>query len=278
MSEPLFQCLPQVTREIRSASRLLLGLDFDGTLAPIVPQPASARMPDETWRVLEALTRRPGVTLAIVSGRTTEDLRARIGPGIALAGNHGLEIMLGDGHWRHPDAVKRQPLLHEICGELSARVEKIPGALLEDKGLTASIHHRNVAPVDVAGLSAMVRSVVTPHADRFLVRRGQRVMEILPRVAWNKGSAIAWIIERLRQTEDGHFAVCCIGDDATDEAAFRELPRAITVRVGTNSPTLARFRVRDTRQVFEFLNWLQSECWPDYSTHSPGGPSFQPQP
>lgn len=102
--------------------------------------------------------------------------------------------------------------------------------------------------------------------DRFFVRPGKKVFEILPRVRWDKGSAILRIadriVDRLRETEAGKIAVCYIGDDSTDECAFRELPGAVTIRVGKNCPTGARFRVRDTAHVFRFLSWLQANRLP----------------
>jgi len=263
VTEPLLDRLPELAREIGGASHFLLGLDFDGTLAPIVADPANAYMPEATRAVFEHLASLPGVTVAVISGRAVEDLRNRVGPNVILAGNHGLEIIENNTCWRHPGAVSWRPLLREICGELVSRAAGIPGALVEDKGLTASFHYRNVASADVPLISEIASAVIAPYRDRFCLRNGKKVFEILPRTGWDKGSALLRIIERLRGTltlgepRTGEIAVCYIGDDATDERVFRRLPCAITVRVGKNCPTLARFRVRDTAQVSGFLNWLR---------------------
>jgi trehalose 6-phosphate phosphatase len=258
MTEPLLDRLPEVAGEIGGASHFLLCLDFDGTLAPIVPDPADAHMPGETRAVLEQLASQPGVTAAIVSGRAAGDLQARVGRNVILAGNHGLEIIEGNTRWRHPAAERLQPLLHEICGELVARAGEIPGALIEDKGLTASFHYRNVASSDVPLISEILNAVVSQYNDSFFVRSGNKIYEIVPRVQWDKGSAILRILEHLRKTYRGEIAVCYIGDDTTDECAFRQLPGAITVRVGEDSPTAARFRVPDPAHVTTFLHWVQS--------------------
>ena len=256
MPETLLDRLPEVAREIGAASHLLLCLDFDGTLAPIVPDPADARMPAETRAALGQLVSLPGVTAAIVSGRAAGDLQLRMELNVILAGNHGLEIIESNTCWRHPMAAGLQPVLHEMCGELVARVGEIPGALVEDKGLTASLHYRNVASADVPLVSEVLTTVVAPHDDCFFVRNGKKVFEILPRVRWDKGSAVLRILECLRKTCPGEIAVCYIGDDTTDECAFRQLPGAITVRVGKHCPTAARFGVRDPVQVAKFLEWL----------------------
>jgi trehalose 6-phosphate phosphatase len=256
MPEALLDRLPEVAREIGAATHLLLCLDFDGTLAPIVPDPADARMPGETRAALGQLISLPGATVAIVSGRAAEDLQTRVGMNVILAGNHGLEIIDSNTCWRHPAAAGLQPVLHEICGELVARVAKIPGALVEDKGLTASLHYRNVASADVPLILEVLNTVVAPHEDSFFVRNGKKIFEILPKVPWDKGSAVLRILECLRKTCRGEIAVCYIGDDTTDEYAFRQLPDTITVRVGENCPTAARFGVRDPVQVAQFLDWL----------------------
>lgn len=257
MAEPLFGRLAEVAAEIRAAPHFLLCLDFDGTLAPIVPLPADAVIPHATRAILEALACRPDMTLAVVSGRELRDLQSRVGLDLILAGNHGLEIREDGVDVRHPQAAKWQSTVHEMCGELHSAIHEIRGALVEDKGLSASVHYRNVAEVDVEKVSELVRAVVEPNLNHFRIRHGKKVLEILPRVHWNKGSAILWIQERLRREKRQEISVCYIGDDATDEAAFREMTSGITVRVG-NCPTGARFSVRNTREVYEFLRWLSS--------------------
>jgi trehalose 6-phosphate phosphatase len=255
VTELLSEEYVRIAHEIQAAPHFLLCLDFDGTLAPIVADPANAFIPDRTNEILASLADRPDVTLAIVSGRSVADLRSRVRLNIILAGNHGLEVAGSRLDLRHPQAAKWQRALHEMCGELLPRAVEIPGALVEDKGLTASVHYRNVAPDNVARVAELVRATVDPRAEHFRVRQGKKVLEILPRVHWNKGSAILWILERLR-AEKGDASVCYVGDDATDEAAFRELPEAITIRVGYECPTAARFRVRNVREVCEFLKWV----------------------
>ena len=106
-------------------------------------------------------------------------------------------------------------------------------------------------------ISEILNTVVAPHDDRFFLRNGKKVFEILPRARWDKGSAVLRILECLRKTQSGEIAVCYIGDDMTDECAFHQLPGAITVRVGKNSPTAARFRVGGPADVSRFLHWLR---------------------
>lgn len=256
VTQPLLDHLPEIAREIDGASHFFLGLDFDGTLAPIVSDPAEARIPDETLRVLETLGSRPATTIAIISGRALEDLRSRLSFDLILAGNHGLEIREKGVYWRHPDAEHWQPELRKVYEELCFRLKQIPRTLIEDKGLTATVHYRNADPRDVPRLGEMVKAAIVPYRDHFFLRQGRKVIEILPRVDWDKGTAIQRILSQLKQEHGGKVTACYIGDDATDERAFRVLNGDITVRVCQDCLTEARFRVNDPEQVTRFLRFL----------------------
>lgn len=247
--------MAEIVSELAGAPRLLLGLDFDGTLAPIVSDPASARMPEETRQIIEALAARPGTTVAVISGRSLEDLRSRVGPKVILGGNHGLETLEHGILWRHPQAVRSETLLRKLCDQLRVRVRGIRGALLENKGLTASVHYRNVDDGDVPRLTESVGITLAPY-DCFSIRNGAKVIEIVPAVAWNKGSAMLHLLESMRKESGPDIAVCYIGDDTTDESVFEALKDAITIRLCANCPTAARFRARNIEQVKELLGAL----------------------
>jgi len=256
LSTPLFDHLEEIRPEIAAVDHLALFLDFDGTLAPIVPHPDEAEIPPGTRRVLESIVVRPDITVAVISGRALEDLRARVRMDVILAGNHGLEISGGGLEFREPQAQDRRLPIRRICEELRERTRQIEGSEVEDKGLTASVHFRNVAPADVPGLAGLVRAVVIRSGNQFVVRPGNKVFEIVPFVRWNKGSAVRWILQRLRDRLAGTISYCYIGDDVTDEDAFRELDGGVTIQVGSKAATAARFRVQNTEETRAFLEWL----------------------
>lgn len=256
MAEALSQHLPQIADRIHAATHFLLCLDFDGTLAPIVSNPADAQIPPDIGSVLEELAARPELTLAVVSGRALLDLRSRIGfENVILAGNHGLEIAGKGLRMLHPEAEEWAESLRTMYRELVQRTGDIPGSLVEDKDLTLTVHYRNAARSQVPRIEEAVRRTAAPYRDLFQIRTGKEVLEILPSVSWNKGSAIRWILDRLRETYKGDILVCFIGDDVTDELAFGELTDDITIRVGEGQ-TAARFQVRNLAGVYEFLSWL----------------------
>jgi trehalose 6-phosphate phosphatase len=205
----------------RRTGRLVLLLDFDGTLAPIVARPELAAMPDTTRRALDRLLAMPGVEAAVVSGRGMADARERAGiPGIAYAGNHGMEIH-GPGIDRvHPEAAAARPLLERAAGELRRALEAIPGAWVEDKQLTLSVHHRQTPPERLPEVQAIVRRVAGGLEGVHLTE-GKQVLEVRPNVDWNKGKAVLFLLEQMRPPAGA--PILYFGDDRTDEDAFRAL-------------------------------------------------------
>lgn len=205
----------------RRTGRLVLLLDFDGTLAPIVERPEAAAMPDATRRALERLMARPGVEAAVVSGRGMADARERAAiPGIAYAGNHGMEIEGGGMDRVHPEARAARPALERVADEVGAALEPVPGAFVEDKGLTLSIHFRMADPSREEEVRRAVLGAVHGHDD-LRVTEGKKVLEVRPRVDWHKGRAVEFLLGEMRPPAGA--PVLYLGDDRTDEDAFRAL-------------------------------------------------------
>ncbi|MFO0890497.1 MAG: trehalose-phosphatase [Isosphaeraceae bacterium] len=253
--DSLLDRLPHLGDRIDRARSIFLGLDFDGTLAPICSRPEDVVLPDAVREALRRLAGRPNVTVMIVSGRGLTDLIARVGlPELLYAGNHGMEI-LGPGiQFLEPTACSLAEPLREHTSSLRDRLRGIPGALVEPKGLTTTVHDRNVAPELRAHVEQIVREVVGGDPDRFVATPGRRVWEIRPRVAWHKGRAIEWVLHRL-DTPAPRLEFY-IGDDRTDEDAFASLPDGVTVKVGETRETLARYTIADPEGVGRFLGWL----------------------
>lgn len=172
----------------RRTGRLVLLLDFDGTLAPIADRPELATMPECTRRALERLMAMEGVTIAVLSGRELGDVRERAAiPDIPYAGNHGMEIE-GAGLLRiHPEADAARPELLAVAARIEGDLEGIDGAFLEDKGLTLSIHYR-LAPDHAEEVREIVLEATGGRAG-LEVTEGKMVLEVRPRVEWNKGRA-----------------------------------------------------------------------------------------
>jgi trehalose-phosphatase len=248
MIQPLL--FEQISAAIDRHGRVLVATDFDGTLAPIASRPETVRLPPETAEVLESIAEVPECTLMVVSGRSLADLRKRIAFSSVLAGNHGLEIEGRGLSFLHAEASALQRDLDEACSGLEAALEQWKGAVVERKGLTATVHFRNVPERDQHAVALAVRAFVTSYRVPFSLRAGKKALEIHPRVAWHKGAAVNWVREQLGLVE----AAClCIGDDRTDETMFRSCAPAITIAVGLGRTTSAEYTVRDPRDVCSVL-------------------------
>lgn len=246
----------------------VLFLDYDGTLAPIVEDPAAAQMGPAMQHVLTALAQHPRYRLSIVSGRALADLRTRVGgKGLYLAGNHGLEIEGPGICYQHPEVWRLRPELDALAQAMKGDLEAIPGAWVEDKGLTLSVHFRRVPAASVPEVKARLIKRASPGIDagRFVLRTGKAVLEIRPRVQWSKGEAVSWILEQIRlERPVANVLALYLGDDDTDEDAFRVLASAgVGIVVGNDRHgSAAHYYVESTEEVEQLLTVLSTLSWP----------------
>lgn len=236
---------------------LVLLLDVDGTLAPIAPTPAMAQVPGGTRRILERLAAMEGVSVALVSGRSAEDAQRVAGvPGAWVIGNHGYELMTPEGELAvSPVAAAFEAAVADAARQLSS-VERTPGALLENKRWTLSLHYRNVAR-GVEELQSRARAVAAERGLR--VTEGKKVIELRPPVDVDKGTAALDFFRRQDARSNG--SVLYAGDDRTDEDAFRALRPgrcAVTIHVGTENAaaTSAELMLPSPAELSELLGWL----------------------
>jgi trehalose 6-phosphate phosphatase len=220
-------------------SNVLLGFDFDGTLAPIVAQPSRARMRVTTRRLLSQVARI--YPCVVISGRTRGDLTNRIGrlPLWHLFGNHGLEP------WAETaDAVGqvRQWVRH-LRRELDGRT----GIVVEDKRYSATVHYRR-APNRIRARTLI--ATATNGLANVRVLEGDHAVNLLLRDGANKGDAL----QRSRQILACTTAVY-VGDDGSDEDAFGSGPahQLLAIRVGRAQVSSARYYLRSQSEIDHLL-------------------------
>lgn len=236
---------------------LILILDYDGTLAPIVPSPQKATLSPSARETLRRLAENPRARLAILSGRSLRDIRARVRlRNVVYGGCHGLEIGGAGVRFKHPMASAKLRELSGASRVLARRLERFPGAFLEHKGLTVSLHYRRVPPGRQASLLDFAAGVAR-RAPGLTIVPGKNVLELLPRVRWRKGEAALWIRSRLARTLGSRPTLTVYaGDDITDETAFAALKgRGVTVRVGAHRGR-ADYAVENVRAIQALLRWL----------------------
>jgi len=259
----LFSVWQEFSKRLKAASRVLLLCDYDGTITPIVERPELADLSEKTRQLLQALARQSSFTVGILSGRALADLRLRVGiSGIIYAGNHGLEIEGPGIGFVIPLAEEMRPVFHLINQVLSKALTPIRGVQVEDKGLTVSVHYRMVEE----GKSEEVRNIferVIANArslGKVITTSGKKVYEVRPAVKWDKGEAIALLIDRYGKTKTKkELLPIFLGDDQTDEDGFRVIEKhdGISVFVGeqTNN-SAARYYLKSPAEVEQFLERL----------------------
>lgn len=251
----------QILRAVRAAreraGHLLVGLDFDGTLTAIVPRPQDAVLPRAARQVLERLGRRADTELAVLSGRALDDVRARVDvANVYYAGNHGLEIEGPDVVHVHPAAAESTRAMRSLVQALERELGHIPGVVVEDKQITISVHYRGAA----AHEQQRVRDVAVEMGQgvsRLRVTEGKKVVELRPDVDWHKGAALQHIMSVLPHGLAG--PALFIGDDLTDEDAFRALPEGgwgIVVAEHVPAHTAASAWLRTPEEVLAWLDEL----------------------
>jgi alpha,alpha-trehalase len=238
------------------SGRVAVFLDFDGTLTPIARHPENAWLADSMRQTLRKLAARASV--AILSGRDLGDVRKRVNiDAIVYAGSHGFDIAGPRGLHRQM-ATDFLPKLDTVQKELHDVLDGIPGALVERKRFSIAAHYRNVNENDVPKVEQAVSEVAARHRK---LRRldGKKVYELLPDIGWDKGNAVKWLLETLDlESRSGGICPIYIGDDSTDEDAFRALEKSgIGILVSERSqPTAARYLLKDPAEVERFLREL----------------------
>jgi len=249
----LFEYWKEIRARIQSVQNLFLFLDYDGTLTPIVSRPELALCPSEVKSHLEKLRDLPEVYVAIISGRSLEDLRGKVGvSGIIYVGNHGLEIENPGGSHKKNLSSTRTRELKKITQNLLNSLKEIPGILFEEKGPILSVHYRNVPQQYFAQIRQVLEEELQQWKDRWKMASGKMVLEIRPNVDFHKGKAVREILKTF--PSPGLLAIY-LGDDQTDENAFRVLKgQGISVFIGPGwLPSEADFFLRNPGEVQEFL-------------------------
>lgn len=263
--------------ETASGKRIFVFLDYDGTLSPIVENPERAFMPDEMRAVVkEIATLFPA---AIITGRSREKVYEFVQLSeLYYAGSHGMDIMgpaEGCGGYKAQgtrtideegnEVVLFQPaseftaVMDEIFKLLEEKARKFMGAKVEHNKFCVSIHFRRVKEEDWLPLAEQVQHVMKSYPNLCLTQ-GRKVLEVRPLIMWNKGKALDYLLKTLGFGNRSDIFPIYIGDDQTDEDAFKTVVRrkhglAILVS-NVAKETNATCSLRDPSEVLEFLRSL----------------------
>ena len=227
---------------LRGAS---LFLDFDGTLVDIAPRPDAVSVSSELRDLLSRLRERLQGRVAILTGRSADDVEQLLGPlSLAIGGHHGLETRSGG----RSTPIERPPLFDELLAEFRRLEQTHPGVIVENKPLGIAVHFRQAPEAEEACRAAVERAA---ERSGFEVQPGQMVLELKPRGA-NKGEALRRLMS---QRPFAGSTPVFLGDDLTDEPAFaaaQELGGA-GILIGDREPTAAKYRLDAVGSAIEWL-------------------------
>jgi len=234
-------------------------LDYDGTLTPIVSHPEDAWPSDSMrWALSELAARMP---VAILSGRDLDDVRRRVDiAAMVYAGSHGFDIA-GPHGLRKQMGIEFLPKLEMAKKDLQQALDGISGAHVEQKRFSIAAHYRNVKEENVPKVKQAVGEVASRHRE-LRKMRGKKVQELQPDIDWNKGRALVWLLETLGFDGRNVFPIY-IGDDRTDEDAFRALAsRGVGILVSEEPQyTAASYSLKDPVEVERFLRALTAHLF-----------------
>jgi trehalose 6-phosphate phosphatase len=239
-------------------------LDYDGVLTPIVDRPEDALISDSMRETVQALAKRCPV--CVVSGRDRLVVQELMGvDDLVVAGSHGFDIWSPtEGTIQHDAASGFEDVVAEAADRLRAEVGSIPGVVVEPKKASVAVHFRLVDPAQHKRISDTVDAMLAEQPDRLKVTPGKMVYELQPKIDWNKGRAVLYLLQTLGLDTDDVVPIY-LGDDITDEDAFRALAggRGIGIIVGhaddpevADRATAADFVLPSPAEVEQLLSTL----------------------
>jgi len=246
----LFAQWERIARRIRGKKRLVIFLDFDGTLVRIAPMPDSVRLEDETREVLQKLSMRRNVTLVILSGRQRAELQRFIGiHKMKYLGLYGWESN-GKKKLTFPVRVALTRALVDLLAELPA----YPGVWIEPKRNSFCVHLLGASAETQRRVRQLVKKRVWQLRETLRVMANIRDIEVAPLSIGDKGMAVQKLLNEpaMRGALPIYF-----GDDFSDEPGFAAARKGISILVGKRRATRAQFSLRGPAEVAVALSKME---------------------
>ncbi|KAL2901828.1 putative trehalose-phosphate phosphatase G [Bienertia sinuspersici] len=225
--------------DFAEGKKIAVFLDYDGTLSPIVDDPDRALMSDDMRSAVRNVAKY--FPTAIISGRSRDKVYDLVGLAeLHYAGSHGMDIMspvhkVSDGSSNSCTTDKQDkevslfqpaseflPMIDEVFRTLVDTTKDIKGAKVENHKFCAAVHYRNVDEKNWPTIAQLVHDILKSY-PRLRLTHGRKVLEIRPVIDWDKGKAVEFLLESLGLSNNDDVLPIYIGDDKTDEDAFKVL-------------------------------------------------------
>jgi trehalose 6-phosphate phosphatase len=216
---------------LSEGKQIVMFLDYDGTLSPIVDDPDRAFMSRKMRRTVRKLAN--CFPTAIVSGRCIEKVYNFVKlTELYYAGSHGMDIKGPEQGSKYEQilqdsksllcqpATEFLPMIDEVYHKLVEKTKSTPGAQVENNKFCVSVHFRRVDENNWSDLANQVRSVMKDY-PKLRLTQGRKVLEVRPIIKWDKGKALEFLLESLGYANCTDVFPLYIGDDRTDEDAFK---------------------------------------------------------
>jgi len=241
---------------VESKTSVALLLDFDGTLTPLASHPSLVTIPSTTKDLLQKLSQRENVEMAVISGRPAEEVREKVGiENVTYSGSHGNVILYKNGDVFDKGFSAKE--MRKLVDKVTPIVNRYQGAWIEKKGHTLCVHVKHVrSDLKSQALGQVKQAANEVNYNTFW---GHDALECKPQDSEDKGTAVMRILERLYGSDwQERVGAIYIGDDTTDEDAMRALKgQGKSIKVCVNdAPTNADVTIKSTHSVVHFLHWL----------------------
>ncbi|CAA0842298.1 Probable trehalose-phosphate phosphatase G [Striga hermonthica] len=269
--------------------KLVVFLDYDGTLSPIVDDPDRAFMSDDMRSVVKSVAKK--FPTAIISGRSRDKVYELVGfSELYYAGSHGMDIIFpakdAVNPHNHQNCVRSSdpkgkevnlfqpasefiPMIDEVFRKFAEITKDIEGSKVENHKFCVSVHYRNVEENSWPVIAQNVHDILADY-PRLRLTHGRKVLEVRPVIDWDKGKAVKFLLESLGFSNRNDVLPIYIGDDRTDEDAFKVLRkknRGYGILVSAvPKESNASFSLKDTSEVQDFLEALVKMAEKDANT------------
>ncbi|MEK7471074.1 MAG: trehalose-phosphatase [Patescibacteria group bacterium] len=256
----VFKDFFEIKRLIEKKDGFILLLDFDGVLSAIAPTPDEAFISDENLMLFKKCAKL--FPVAIITGREFTDIKKKININKFLyIASHGLEC--NENGKYHVKIIPKK-----IIGSINLAKQKIkmlmqryPGMIFEDKNFMFAVHYRVMNPRLVKGFIQEVISILKPiiKQNKLRLDHNLKTFELRPEIGWDKGDSVLFAEKYFNKKTGKKLVPIYIGDSQTDEDAFVVLKKdGITIRVGKNNKSSAKWYLKNQKEVSLFLKWLLS--------------------